>query len=155
MLNNKKIAMGLICAGIVAIIAGIIVVITHPSEYSTSVSKALDEAVARSTFTRASVSMSDTTIDGKNYRYAAVTDTEFYNNSECIGEGHLILGSKEKDGTVDSSVLRKQTAANTYIKKPTKQQTAVNTFCLLKRCSRRHLRKRRYPYRATMRFGHH
>lgn len=105
MLNNKKIAMGLICAGIVAIIAGIIVVITHPSEYSTSVSKALDEAVARSTFTRASVSMSDTTIDGKNYRYAAVTDTEFYNNSECIGEGHLILGSKEKDGTVEVYAL--------------------------------------------------
>ena len=67
MLNNKKTALGFICAGIVAIVAGIIVGITHPTEYSTHIPQALDEAVARSIFTYANVSPTDTTIDGKDY----------------------------------------------------------------------------------------
>ena len=105
MLNNKKTALGFICAGIVAIVAGIIVGITHPTEYSTHIPQALDEAVARSIFTYANVSPTDTTIDGKDYRYVAVTDTERFYNSECLGEGHIILGSREKGGTVEVYAL--------------------------------------------------
>ena len=105
MLNNKKTALGFICAGIVAIIAGIIVGITHPKDYSTQIPQALDEAVVRSIFTYANVSPTDTTIDGKDYRYVAVTDTERFYNSECLGEGHIILGSREKGGTVEVYAL--------------------------------------------------
>ena len=105
MLNNKKFATVFICMGLIAIAAALVVSVLFPSAYSTSVPKALDEAVARSIFTDVNVSPTDTTIDGKAYRYVAVTDTEEFYNSECLGEGHIILGNNVKDGTVEVYAL--------------------------------------------------
>lgn len=103
--NNQKIAACFIGVGIVAIIAALAVSIFHPAEYSTVIPKGLDEAVADSVFAYANVSPTDTTIDGQTYRYAIVTDREAFYNSECVGEGHIILGIKEKKDTVDVYAL--------------------------------------------------
>ena len=105
-LKNKKPAIGLICVGIVAIVAALIVVITRPTDYRTDVPKELDEAVARSIFTMNGVSISDITIDGQIRHYAAVGenwefDRESPYKTECLGEGHEILGYREKDGSVE------------------------------------------------------
>ncbi len=105
MLNNKKVAMGFICAGLAAIAAALVVVILRPSDYTTKIPEALDETVARSAFIRENVSLSDTTIDGKSYWYAAVTDPEMFIDSECIGEGHVILGYRKHSDSVDVYAL--------------------------------------------------
>lgn len=103
--KQKKLTMGLICIGLVAIVAGIIVSITHPSAYSTSFSEKLDNAVGNSIFTNEDVSPTDTSIDGVEYRYVAVTDSERFYNSECLGEGHIILGTNVKDSAVEVYAL--------------------------------------------------
>lgn len=110
MLKSKKPAIGLICVGIVAIVAALIVVITRPTDYRTDVPKELDEAVARSIFTMNGVSMSDITVDGQIRHYAAVgenwnDDNETPYKTECLGEGHEILGYREKDGSVEVYAL--------------------------------------------------
>lgn len=106
MLNNKKFAAGLICVGIVAAIAAITVSIFLGKDYRTDVPQELDEAVALSTFTRLGVSMSDITINGETRHYADVGENWTYNDetpykTECLGEGHVILGYREKDSTVE------------------------------------------------------
>lgn len=104
-LKNKKPAIGLICVGIVAIAAALIVVITRPTDYRTDVPKELDEAVARSIFTMNGVSMSDITVDGQTLHYGAVRDSETIIESECLGEGHMILGYKDKSDSVEVYAL--------------------------------------------------
>ena len=104
-LKNKKPAIGLICVGIVAIAAALIVVITRPADYRTDVPKELDEAVARSIFTMNGVSMSDITVDGQTLHYGAVRDSETIIESECLGEGHVILGYRDKGDIVEVYTL--------------------------------------------------
>ena len=104
-LKNKKPAIGLISVGMVAIVAALIVVITRPVNYSTDIPKELDEAVARSIFTMNGVSMSDITVDGQTLHYGAVRDSENMINSECLGEGHMILGYRDKGDSVDVYTL--------------------------------------------------
>ena len=109
-LKSKKPAIWLICVGIVAIVTALIVVITRPTDYRTDVPKELDEAVARSIFTMNGVSMSDITVDGQIRHYAAVGenwefDRESPYKTECLGEGHEILGYREKDGSVEVYAL--------------------------------------------------
>ena len=104
-LKNKKPAIGLICVGIVAIAAALIVVITRPADYRTDVPKELDEAVARSIFTMNGVSMSDITVNGQTLHYGAVRDSETIIESECLGEGHVILGYRDKGDIVEVYTL--------------------------------------------------
>ena len=104
-LKSKKPAIWLICVGIVAIVTALIVVITRPVNYSTDIPKELDEAVARSIFTMNGVSMSDITVDGQTLHYCAVRDSERKMDYECLGEGHMILGYKEKGNNVDVYAL--------------------------------------------------
>lgn len=104
-LKNKKPAIGLIGVGIVAMAAVLAVVITRPVDYSTDIPKALDEAVARSIFTMNGVSVSDITVDGQTLHYAAVRDSERVMNYECLGEGHMIFGYKEKGDSVEVYAL--------------------------------------------------
>ena len=100
-LKNKKPAIGLICVGIVAIAAALIVVITRPADYRTDVPKELDEAVAEQTFACNRVSMSDLLGD-RQYFYAAVNAFVGRSDVECYGEGHKIYGVKEnKDGSLE------------------------------------------------------
>ena len=100
-LKNKKPAIGLICVGIVAIVAALIVVITRPTDYRTDVPKELDEAVAEQTFACNRVSMSDLLGD-RQYFYAAVNAFVGRSDVECYGEGHKIYGVKEnKDGSLE------------------------------------------------------
>ena len=104
-LKNKKPAIGLICVGIVAIVAALAVVMTRPVNYSTDIPKELDEAVARSIFTMNGVSLSDITVDGQTMRYGAVRNSETMIESECLGEGHLILGYRDKGDSVEVYTL--------------------------------------------------
>lgn len=104
-MKNKKPAIGLICVGIVAIIAALAVVMTRPVNYSTDVPKELDEAVTRSIFTMNGVSLSDITVDGKTLHYGAVRNSETMIESECLGEGHLILGYRDKGDSVEVYTL--------------------------------------------------
>ena len=105
MLENKQLAKGFICIGIVAIVAAIVVSVVYRKSYSTDVPPALDEAVTHSFFTRMNVSRSDITVNGKKYYYAAVGQTANIENdsfymSECVCEWHRILGySNKKDQT--------------------------------------------------------
>lgn len=106
MLNSKKFAAGFISVGIVAVIAAITVSVCFAKDYRTDVPKELDEAVALSTFTRLGVSMSDITINGEKRHYADVGENWTYNDetpyqTECLGEGHVILGYREKASTVE------------------------------------------------------
>lgn len=104
--NQKKFAAGLICVGMVAVIAALIVSVFFAKGYRTDIPKELDEAVALSTFTRLEVSLSDIMIDGETRHYAAV-DENWKDNAEkaymteCLGEGHVILGYKQKGATVE------------------------------------------------------
>ena len=93
--------MGMIIVGFVAIVAALIVVIARPVNYSTNVPKELDEAVARSVFSMNGVSMSDISVDGQTQHYGAVRDSEKIYGSECLGEGHVILGYKDKGKSVE------------------------------------------------------
>lgn len=104
-LKNKKPAIGLIIVGMVAIVAALIVVITRPVNYSTDIPKELDEAVAHSIFTMNGVSMSDITVDGQTLHYGAVRDSETIIESECLGEGHVILGYRDKGDIVEVYTL--------------------------------------------------
>lgn len=105
MMKKQHFAIGLICVGLIAIVAGIIVTVTHPSGYSTTIPEGLDEAVVRSIFTSANVSPTDTTIDGTSYRYIALTDNDQFYESECFGEGHVILGCGKKEGMTEVYAL--------------------------------------------------
>ena len=96
MLNNKKFASGLICVGIVAIIAAIAVSVIFAKNYSTDIPAPLEEAVALSTFTRQGVSVSDIVIDGETRHYAALPDSSYLSGGECMGEAHEILGYSHK-----------------------------------------------------------
>lgn len=108
--NQKKFTAGLIGVGLVAVITALIVSVFFGKGYRTDVPKALDEAVALSTFTRLDVSMSDMMIDGEPRHYAAV-DEHWKDNgealymTECLGEGHVILGYKQSGTTVEVYAL--------------------------------------------------
>ena len=85
--------MGFICVGMAAIIAAIVVsVVFRRPTFSTEIPKELDEAVGLSVFTVNGVSVSDIAIDGQTVHYAEIRDSELYADSECLGEGHVVLG---------------------------------------------------------------
>ena len=95
--------MGFVCAGLVAIVAALIVVIARPAPYLTDIPPALDQAVAESLFTRENVSLSDLDLDGQTVTYAPLPVSR--DGYECLGEGHEILGYKEKDGKAEVYAL--------------------------------------------------
>ena len=95
--------MGFICVGLLAIVAAIIVVIASPAPYSTDIPPALDKAVGESMFIRENVSMTDLDVDGKTEVYAALPVSR--DGYECLGEGHDILGYREKKGQVEVYAL--------------------------------------------------
>lgn len=106
MLKNKKIALVFICVGLAAVTAAIIISLAAPKQsYSTKIPPELDEAVARSIFSRVEVSLSDATIDGVEYKYASVDDKDRFLYSECMGEGHMILGYADKNGVTEVYAL--------------------------------------------------
>lgn len=106
MLKDKKIAMVCICVGLAAVTAALIISLAAPKpSYSTKVPPALDEAVACSIFTRLEVSLTDATVEGQPVRIAPVRGSDTFYRSECVGEGHVILGYADKKGKTEVYAL--------------------------------------------------
>jgi hypothetical protein len=51
------------------------------------------------------VSASDTEVDGKTVYYAEIRDSEAYSSSECLGEGHKVLGYRDKGDSAEVYAL--------------------------------------------------
>lgn len=107
MTTNKKLKIGIIIAAIAVVAAvGTVIAVSAAGNIGADVSygKVSDElhaAISEAIFTHDNVSMSDIVIDGETRHYVAA-EGDF---SECFGEGHVILGTKETDGGVDVYAL--------------------------------------------------
>lgn len=114
-LKNKKPTIFIICGALAATAIVAAVLLTRPQTYPTDISADLDEAVTKAIFdqndaTYTEVSPTDNSIDGlvAKYNQSYYFDSGYFGDRtdvECVGEGHIILGTQESDNQVEVYAL--------------------------------------------------
>ena len=114
-LKNKKPTIFIICGALAATAIVAAVLLTRPATYPTDISVDLDKAVTKTVLeqndaTYTEVSATDNSIEGlvAKYNQSYYFDSGYFGDRtdvECVGEGHIILGTQESDNQVEVYAL--------------------------------------------------